>query len=451
LKYEDNTAVDPNTVATYTADASTGIVAVTILENRNTAFSHEAINAVITASVTGKGTKSTVFTIRKVMSGQPGLSPTLYNLNPLDSSFVFNRDASNNLTPPYRQTTINALRTYENTTTDATSADGLTFTWGFDEDPQEGSGTIGNINQNKIRVTNTQAGSHYQVWVQLNTGDRETLPILKDGAVGNDAVNVIITPNSMLIEQDIDNKDNIQAGPSNNLGQFSIQVLRGDTPRTIMNISAVTEHVYISESSSTGYYTGTDEQPYTWSPANTTANMYIKGIVKNGSVYYSTGNVKLNITYADPDISSAKTISNVVANVYVNLVCTWKETIEGDVQTQVAAATTYNVDGVNYNVHEHLGTFIKSSTENTSLIDKKINNGKNIFTGAITGLGWTKKTGSTTWSNITLDDNRWFVANSTYNIINSPTITLEAGYYVTVSFAATASGTPQVTFTRGSS
>jgi hypothetical protein len=69
LKYEDNTAVDPNTVATYTADASTGIVAVTILENRSTAFSHEAINAVITASVTGKGTKSTVFTIRKVMSG----------------------------------------------------------------------------------------------------------------------------------------------------------------------------------------------------------------------------------------------------------------------------------------------------------------------------------------------------------------------------------------------
>lgn len=188
LTYEDGTSV-PSGVATVTATAATGVVEVTVLQN-NTANTHSEIRASITATC-AKGSKQTTFTVRKVMSGQPGLSPTIFRLNPTNKDFVFNRDASNNLTPSSRSTTVNAQKTIGNTTTDATLADNLTFTWGFDDSATaEGSGAIGNSSSNTISVTNTQAGSHYQVWILLSTGDRETLPIVKDGAKGNDGTSV---------------------------------------------------------------------------------------------------------------------------------------------------------------------------------------------------------------------------------------------------------------------
>jgi hypothetical protein len=187
LKYEDDTSV-LNDVATYTVTPSTGEVKVKILQNTSTAFSHDMIKAVITATDTSNRSKNAIFTIRKILSGQPGLTPIIYQLNPTNRSFVFNRDASNNLTPPERSTTVNALKTISNSTNAAVLTDELTFTWGFDEGSQEGSGTVGDSSgtppHNQIKINNTQANSHYQVWVQLSTGDRETLPIVKEGTNG---------------------------------------------------------------------------------------------------------------------------------------------------------------------------------------------------------------------------------------------------------------------------
>lgn len=184
LTYEDDTPVPTtgaNAVATYTATPSTGVVAVTILENRSTAFSHEAIRALITATDTSNRSKQTVFTIRKVMSGQPGLSPTIFQLNPTNKTFSFSRDTSNNLLPASRTTIVNALKTIGNSTTAAsTSTDGVTYSWAFDNDAATQAHT-GLALGTQIEVSNTQANAHYQVWVELSTGDRETLPIVKDG------------------------------------------------------------------------------------------------------------------------------------------------------------------------------------------------------------------------------------------------------------------------------
>ncbi len=195
LTYDDDTSV-PNSVATYIATPSTGEVKVTILQNTNTAFSHEAIKALITATDTNNRSKSTVFTIRKILSGQPGLSPVIYQLNPTNKDFVFNRDASNNLIPASRLTTVNAIRTEGDSRRNAsTSGDGVTYSWGFDNEAatQAHSGrSLGT----SIEVSNTEANAHYQVWVELSTGDRETLPIVKDGAKGNDAHEV--NPNILL-------------------------------------------------------------------------------------------------------------------------------------------------------------------------------------------------------------------------------------------------------------
>ena len=195
LTYDDDTSV-PNSVATYIATPSTGEVKVSILKNTNTEFSHDAIKALITATDTSNRSKSTVFTIRKILSGQPGLSPVIYQLNPTNKDFVFNRDASNNLIPASRLTTVNAIRTEGDSRRNAsTSGDGVTYSWGFDNEAatQAHSGrSLGT----SIEVSNTEANAHYQVWVELSTGDRETLPIVKDGAKGNDAHEV--NPNILL-------------------------------------------------------------------------------------------------------------------------------------------------------------------------------------------------------------------------------------------------------------
>lgn len=195
LTYDDGTSV-PTSVATYTVTPSTGEVKVKILKNTNTEFSHDAIKALITATDTNNRSKSAVFTIRKILSGQPGLSPVIYQLNPTNKDFVFNRDASNNLIPPSRLTTVNAIRTEGDSRRNAsTSGDGVTYSWGFDNEAatQAHSGrSLGT----SIEVSNTEANAHYQVWVELSTGDRETLPIVKDGAKGNDAHEV--NPNILL-------------------------------------------------------------------------------------------------------------------------------------------------------------------------------------------------------------------------------------------------------------
>lgn len=191
LKYEDETTTVPSDVASYTTDVNTGAVTITIKQNLTTAFSHTEIKARITAKC-AKGEKNAMFTIRKIMGGAPGLNPIIYQLSPTQSSFSFSRDANNALTPSARSSVINALKTEGNSTVPATAQDGLTYKWGWDESttPIEEGKLIGTT----ITVLNTQAAVHNQVWVELSTGDRETISITKDGESGDDAVTYEIEP-----------------------------------------------------------------------------------------------------------------------------------------------------------------------------------------------------------------------------------------------------------------
>ena len=187
LKYENGTTNVPTSVATYTADKDTGKVDVTVKVN-NTPNSHTEIQAHITATDTNDRQKSVVFTLYKVMGGAPGLTPIIYNIAATDKVFSFQRTDSNALTPSSRTSQINVARTEGNTTTILDQPQtGLTFSWGFDEETtaQATGQSIGD----SIEVTNTQATSHSSVWVELSSGDRETLAIVKDGAKGNPGTN----------------------------------------------------------------------------------------------------------------------------------------------------------------------------------------------------------------------------------------------------------------------
>lgn len=190
LTYEDGTTVPDigqNAVATVSANNSTGVVEVTVLQN-NTANTHTEIRANITATC-AKGSKQTTFTLRKVMGGAPGLNPVIYQLAPTKKVFSFSRDTSNGLTPSSRSTNINVARTEGNTTTILSSAQtGITYQWGFDDNSTaiESNKAVGSSIEipNKDSVNHYDAESHYQVWVELSTGDRESLPIVKDGENG---------------------------------------------------------------------------------------------------------------------------------------------------------------------------------------------------------------------------------------------------------------------------
>lgn len=180
MKYEDGTNV-PSGVAVVTADTSSGIITVTVKVN-SVANPHTEILVNITA-ICAKGSKNAVFTLRKIMGGAPGLNPVIYQLAPTQKSFSFYRDSNNNLLPASLTSQINVAKTEGNTTTIVSSAlSGITYKWGFD-DSTTALGTeraVGSI----ITISKTQAASHYQVWIELSTGDRETLPIIKDGANG---------------------------------------------------------------------------------------------------------------------------------------------------------------------------------------------------------------------------------------------------------------------------
>ena len=187
LKYEDGTGVASD-VASVTADKTTGIVEVTIKVNNT--ISHAEIVATITATC-ARGSKTITFPIQKVMSGAPGVNPVIYQLAPTQKAFSFGRDASNNLTPSSASSKINVAKTEGNTTTVLTSAQtGITYSWGFENETTPASGHSGLAVGTSITISNSDAANHTSVWVELSTGDRETLPITKDGAKGengNDA------------------------------------------------------------------------------------------------------------------------------------------------------------------------------------------------------------------------------------------------------------------------
>ena len=147
------------------------------------------------------GPKSIRFSLEKVMSGEAGVSPIIYQLAPTQKGFSFGRDSSNNLTPSSRSSQVNVAKTEGNTTTILTTAQtGITYKWGWDESTT--AQATGQAIGTSISVSNTDAASHNQVWVELSTGDRETLPITKDGPKGDtgaDAIYANIAPANVLV------------------------------------------------------------------------------------------------------------------------------------------------------------------------------------------------------------------------------------------------------------
>lgn len=280
---------------------------------------------------------------------------------------------------------------------------------------------------------------HYYTWTNTKGAKGD------DGEDGDDAVNVIVSPASMIVEQDINNKDNIKHAADNNLGRFSIQVLKGSTACAITSITASASRVYISHSASTGDFTG--DECHTWQPdVPTIADLFLKGIGQdNEDNYYTTGEITLTITYTDPDTHTGITVTAIIIKVFVNLIGSWSETVVGDAKYEVAKSLSYAYDPTGENVIEleNFGQYIKSSTENVSILTKKVGDGKNIFSGVLTGDGWKSAyTVYDTLHDVTIDDDGYMNRASGDTYIISPPFYIQSG--ITYKFSFKGVGTSNI-------
>lgn len=450
LTFDDGTSV-PSTVAEVSTMPATGMVEVTVKQN-STANTHSEIRANITATC-AKGSKQTVFTLRKVMGGAPGLNPIIYQLAPTVKAFPFARTSTNALTPNSQVSQINVSRTEGNTTTILTTAQtGITYQWGFDDSttPEETNKSVGST----ITVNNAQAALHSKVWIKLSTGDRETLPIVKDGAKGDpgnngdtpvqafqwnqspttapsplpsgstlgdwsltapnrpsgdgeyflwmtqtvkhtaadgtvtydawsaavrisgntgqtgpqgpdgndgeDGVTLLISPASLIVNQDLNNPDNL----SNLTQTFVVMVYKGSVAQSVNGIGFTAETVPSSNPTAyKGLFLNNSSQRVGSGNVNGNIltlkqiNTYTQG---QQTLYYDNFFADLVVNYGN-----LKTISGRV-RIYANLLGTWKQTIEGDVSTEMAQRIAYLYDPNNPNQvvkQTNYAEFVRSSTE----------------------------------------------------------------------------------------
>ena len=345
LTYEDGRTTVPSTVATVETDYTTGIVSVTVLASA-TPITNTEIQAHITATC-DKGSKDTLFTLYKVMGGAPGLTPVIYNVAATNKVFSFQRTDSNALTPSSRTSQINVARTEGSTTTILSTAQtGLTFSWGFDNSStaQASGKAIGS----SISITNTQASSYSSVWVELSTGDRETLAIVKDGAKGGQGNS---GQNSVRI--DIDNQADLVSLDSEGKVRFARNVVT---------------HARI--------YDG--------------ANLATTGVSKHSSL--TNENMKIGT-------SSTATVSSVSGGV---VTITWSF-VAGDTVVAATRTITLTYGGVDYSAVFTLGTTASDSIYQVMPNPSEVSfsyNASNVLSPSSTTLkcGYTKATGSGTIS-----------------------------------------------------
>ena len=166
----------------------------------------------------------------------------------------------------------------------------------------------------------------------------------------------------------------------------------------------------------------------------------VTGVIGN----YTEGSVTVRVAITNGPTFYLK------LNVYYNLLGSWKEKVEGDTKTEVATSLSYAYiqDGQGVQTLEQIGTYTKSSTENISTLTKKVDNGKNLFSGVLTGNGWRSESSDTFPTHqivpVTVDDDGYMVSTVTNSHISSPLITLDKGVDYAFSFEGESTGSATV-------
>lgn len=142
----------------------------------------------------GYGSRDIVFTIIPQVAGKAGETPVIYQLAPSETSLPFDRTDAGTLAERTYEVALNVKRTEGNNSTIISELSGYKCYVGFDAVDYENPIAIGQ----SVTVNNSNIGSHTSLCIELWKGvygtdgaklqDRETLPVTRDGRVGNDSV-----------------------------------------------------------------------------------------------------------------------------------------------------------------------------------------------------------------------------------------------------------------------
>lgn len=253
-----------------------------------------------------------------------------------------------------------------------------------------------------------------------------------DGGPGDDAINVIVSPASLIVNQNLENPSNL----STLTETFVVQVKKGETSQTVNSITFTAEQDTNNTYKALFLKNGTSTPAGTGTITGDTLTLKKIGQYTESSVnyYFDTAYANLTVNYGNNQTINAR------INIYANLLGTWSEKVEGSTKTEVARALTYGYDPTSGEVIslETFGQYIKSDQENISTISSKQNNGKNLLGGVLTGTGWKSSTSKSTITSslhkISLDDNGFFNAATGDTMIIKTSQSVKRGQDYTVSF-----------------
>lgn len=179
----------------------------------------------------------------------------------------------------------------------------------------------------------------------------------QDGVDGADAVNVMLSPETIILSQ-------------GTTSPYSIDLTNAFTVASV-NKGTSAESNFTVAVSSVSHCTASVDSTNNKKVNITAITTYSSG---GKSYYYDNGYVNINITYGGVTYQKRFTF-------YVNLLGTWKETVEADTKTAVAETTyyLYDKDGNRTSVQKNVGEFIQSSSQNTAKLTDTVTDGNGTY------------------------------------------------------------------------
>ena len=208
-----------------TTDATKGIV--TIVVAANATLTNDK-NVITLTGVCAKGTRTAEFTISGVRSGNSGVTPTLFNILPFVDSIK--RDKDNTLTPS--SITCTVQKVHGTTVSTAAAADG-TLRYNVDGDITASDQGTELALGGTVNYTSSNSYITFAYFVGTTMRDKERVPIVYDGADGDGAAEVYVSPGSITV-------------PCNNSGsvvaqmqqRLSLSMYVGNKVATISSVTA---------------------------------------------------------------------------------------------------------------------------------------------------------------------------------------------------------------------
>lgn len=390
-------------------------------DNRATIDGKDEFTIELTADSDSNIKRQLTFTVNGVRPGADGEDATIYSIKPTVNSIAFARDANGNLTPnevsfyleceksqggtienPVISHVGTVLYGTANAPTDAdfnpsTAAGHHVAVWGNDLDGIEFNDTYNSI------ATVPNSFAYNQIYIALfkvvtengSTSyillDRETIPIVRDGAKGTDgkdgkdgidgtdgkdgedgndgedgldAWTLTVNPSPVIIEQDI-YTDNFPFS-ANNPMHIDFAAKCGNDTATVGTVTYISNDLGLTVS------------------AVNSDNSHRLAIIGYGKVegqWVTAGKIRCSVQLS---YGGRTTTMEVAISVGVTLLAEWETKISDGVERNVATKLGFTDSGGDIVPLEQVGEYIRGWAENTSRLSETVgnlstSNGNNLF------------------------------------------------------------------------